>query len=369
MARFDPADLTAFATSLVEALGTDPAVAATVADSLVQADLRGHGSHGIRRLAEFYPAMVEAGDILPDAEPDIERLGPTMAAIDGNRGWGHRTGRVAADLAVELTADAGVGVVGVRNGAHMGRIGEFAEIGAERDVILLAFVNTGGTAPMAAAPGTTSRNVSVNPFVAGIPTFDALPFPIVLDAATGQVAHGKVMKRAVAGKPIPEGWAIDDDGTALRDADAFEAGEGAIFPLGGRAFGYKGTGLSLVLELVTGMVGGARVHGQPEESLVNNGAAMVAIDPTRFLDREACHERVAALAAHLRGLDYDPDLVPGPGATGEHVLLPGEPEYQTRTKRERDGIPLDRGAIRFLDDAAAALDVKDRLAALEPSDG
>jgi len=360
MARVDGRELESFATRLIGALGSPPEIAESVAESLVAADLRGHGSHGVRRLATLYPRMIEGGDLDPGAEPTIEREGPTAARIDGHLGWGHYTGRRAADLAIEKATDGPVAAVGVRNGAHMGRIGEFAERAAEAGVILCAYVNTGGAGETMALPGTTGRDAAVNPYAIGIPTFDALEYPIVLDMATGQVAHGKIMKRALAGKPLPDDWAIDDDGSPLVDAAAFEDGAGAILPIGGSQTGHKGAGLSLSIDLLAGLIGDNAVFGEDEFDMVNNGAAFLAVDPEWFLSRDACTERVAALADHLRSLDYDPDLVTAPGKTDDHPVLPGESEYGLRRDREANGIPMDEGAIEHLSAVADEHGVAER---------
>lgn len=365
MARIDARALESFAATVIQAFGSPPDIADAVAESLVAADVRGHGSHGVRRLATLYAGMIDDDELDPTVTPTIERDGPTAARIDGHHGWGHFTGRRAADLAIEKARESTVATVGVRNGAHMGRIGEFAERAAQDGIILVAFINPGGAGKMAAVPGTTDRNISVNPYAIGIPTFDALPFPIVFDAATGQVAHGKIMKRALAGDSLPEGWAIDDDGTPLTDAEAFEDGAGAILPHGGSMFGYKGAGLSLSLELLGGLIGANPVQGEDAPYRVNNGAALVAIDPEWFLDREQCRARVEALASHLRSLEYDPELIPGPGKRSDHPLLPGEPEYELRRDREENGIPLDDGAIANLNGVADEYGIEDRPAGFE----
>lgn len=359
MARIPVDALESFAADLIQALGSPPEIARVVAESLVGADLRGHGSHGVRRLSTLYPTMIADGDLDPTAEPTIEQEGATAAMIDGHQGWGHYTGRRAAELAVEKARDGPVAAVGVKNGAHMGRIGEIVERAAMEGILLAAFVNTGGTGEMAAAPGTTERNISVNPLAVGIPTFGAVEFPIVLDIASGQVAHGKIMKKALAGEELPTDWAIGDDGEPLHDAQAFEDGAGAILPLGGEQFGYKGAGLSLTLELVAGLLGDNVVHGEAAPFRVNNGAAVFAADPEWFLSPDACRDRVNALAEHLRAQEYDSELVTPPGQEGNHPQLPGEPEYHRRRDREENGIPLDDGAIANLSETAADHGVTD----------
>jgi uncharacterized oxidoreductase len=365
MLRVTHDELETFATDLIEALGSPPEIAGTVAEALVGADLRGHGSHGTRRLATLYPEMIEDGDLDPAAEPAVERRGPTTAQVDGDNGWGHVAGERAVEVGVEAAREHAVAAVGVRNATHMGRIGAYGERAAEAGMLFVAFVNTGGTAAMAAAPGSTDRNLSVNPVAVGVPTADALEFPIVLDISTGQVAHGKIMEKAVAGEPLPEGWAIGDDGDPLTDAAAFEDGAGAVYPLGGPAFGFKGAGLSILLELFAGMVADAAVHGQEVTRGVNNAGAFLVVDPAQFGSPEAHRDRVAALADHLRSIDYRDDVPTGETMAGDRALLPGEPEHEALTERRTDGIPFDAGAVEALSDVADALGVTTRPAGFE----
>jgi uncharacterized oxidoreductase len=365
MPRIDAAELEAFATDVVEALGSPPEVAAGVAESLVAADLRGHGSHGTRRLATLYPTMIEDGDLDPAAEATVVRESPTAAQVDARNGWGHVAGRLGVDVGVEKAREHAVAAVGVRNATHMGRIGGFAERATDAGMAFVGFVNTGGTAPMAAAPGSTDRNLSVNPVSLGVPSFGALDFPAVLDIATGQVAHGKIMERAVAGDSLPEGWAIGDDGEPLTDAGAFEDGEGAIHPLGGPEFGFKGAGLSMLIELLAGIVADAAIHGQDVARGVNNAGSFLVVDPDWFGTREANRARVAALADHLGSIDYRDDVPTGETMKGESARLPGAPEHDALTERREAGIPLDPDAVAALVAVADDLGIGERPAAFE----
>lgn len=359
MPRVDAGELESFARALVEAFGTPEGIAAEVAEALVGADLRGHGSHGVRRLGTLYPRMVDAGTLVPDATPTVERERAAAARVDGGRGWGHHAGRYAADLAVEKAREGAVGAVGLRNAAHLGRLGEYAERAADAGVCLVSCINTGGLSPSIAVPGTTERGLPNNPYALGVPTYDVLPFSVVLDVAMSQVAHGKIMKRDVAGEPLPEEWAIGGTGEPLTDAGAYEAGEGAILPLGGAAFGYKGAGLAVAAELLAGMVADGAVIGQDVSGRVNNGAVFVALDPEWFSSREANRARVEALVEHVRSLERR-EGTPTGQAWGDEWLLPGEPEYERRTAREAEGVPLDEGTVAMLSAVADERGVDER---------
>jgi uncharacterized oxidoreductase len=351
-------ELEPFARDVVRAYGASEEAAEQVAESLVEADLRGHRSHGTIRLPMLYRRMLDAGAIDPAATPEVRVTGAT-ATVDGNSAFGQVVGRHAVDAATERAAEHGVAAVGVRNAAHLGRVGEWAERAAEAGYAFAAWVNTGGLAPLVAPPGSATRRLATNPVAFGTPSFGALEFPVVLDMATSQVAHGKVTKRAVENEPLPEGWAVDATGEFVTDAGRFEDGEGALLPLGGVTSGYKGFGLAMIAELFAGLLGDAFVAGQDPEGIVNNAAAFVAVDPERFSSAEANRERIESLVEYIEAAEY-PDAVPaGDAARGDRALVPGEAEYRTRTERAAEGVPLAPETVALFVELAEELGVED----------
>lgn len=352
-------ELVPFAARLTEASGANETVAAQVAESLVAADLRGHRSHGVIRLPMLYRRMIDAGDIDPTATPVVVREADATATVDGKRQFGQVVGRLAVEVATERAEDHGVAAVGIRNATHLGRVGEWAERATERGLAFFAFVNTGGRVSLVAPPGSADRRLGTNPIAVGVPSFGACEFPIILDMATSQVAHGKITKRAVEGESLPAEWAVADSDEALTDPTAFEAGEGALLPLGGRTSGYKGFGLGFVAELLAGVFGDALVSGQGTEGFVNNAVLFVAVDPDRFATPETNRARVEALSAYLRSADSAANVPAGPGAQGEKALLPGEAEHRIRNERESEGIPFARETLSLLAELAGDYGVAD----------
>jgi uncharacterized oxidoreductase len=162
----------------------------------------------------------------------------------------------------------------------------------------------------------------------------------------------------VAGEPLPEGWAVNDDGSPMTDPERYTEGEGAMLPLGGTTAGYKGYGLATMAELFAGVLSdGVVAGGDPDGAVVNNSAAFLAVDPERFGSRPANRERVETLAAFLRAAE-DSDGVPaGPAARTDGPLLPGEAEHLTRRERASAGIPFSRGTLDLLAEVAGELGV------------
>lgn len=341
-------ELQQFVTDLVVGMGASDTIGEAVASSLVAADLRGHASHGTMRVA-FYRRMIDAGELVPDAVPVIAHDNNGVV-VDGQSGYGQVAGRRAVGVLTDAVRDRGVAAVGVRNATHLGRIGEWAERTASHGFLFASFVNTQGGSATVAPPGSADRSLSTNPIAFGIPTFDALPFPIVLDMATSQVANGKIRERLARDEPVPDEWTITDAGDPVRDPEAFLAGEGAALPLGGRTAGYKGYGLAVVAELFAGIVSDGIVAGQRESDWPSNAAAFIGVDPLQFTTQDGVVERVRALARHLRAAERSTAVPLGPGAMPEAGCLPGEPEYRTAMDRLAEGIPVpDRVVTEFRD--------------------
>lgn len=347
MATTDIEALKSFATRAVEAYGAPPEIAETVAQSLVSADLVGHSSHGVVRIP-YYAELAAEGSLDPEATPSVESAG-SFHQIVGGAAFGQITGHRAVETLIESATNQGVGIVGIRDSGHLGRIGEWAERVTDEGLLFMSWVNLQGGAQRIAPHGTADRRLGTNPITFGVPSFGALPFDLIYDGATSQVAHGKIVERDGSGETLPTSWTITDSGEPVEHADDFEHGVGALLPLGGRETGYKGFNLSLLTELFAAIVGDGPVSTEPDQNWQGNGGAFIAIDPEMFTTRQEISVRVEALSEHVRSAE--------PIADGE-VLLPGEPEYRTAREHRDRGIPVENAVADDLRELAAELDIE-----------
>lgn len=351
MHTVNPDSLEAFARTTVESAGATPETADIVAQSLVSSDLVGHSSHGVVRLS-YYVDQIATGSVNPTAMPAIENAG-AFYQIDGSGAFGQVTGQQAVELLIETTNERGIGVVGVRNSGHLGRIGKWADSIADEGFLFASWVNLQGGAQRIAPPGTADRRLGTNPLTFAVPTFDTLPFNLLYDGATSQVAHGKIIERDGSEERLPEAWTIRNTGEPVEYAADFEDQIGALLPLGGLEAGHKGFGLATMAELFASIVGNGPVSTEESQEWVGNGAAVLAIDPTIFTPEEQISARIEALVEYLRSAEPIDD-------DGE-VLLPGEPEYLTLQERRREGIPIEEAVVDNLETVAAKLDIQDAL--------
>lgn len=359
MPSVDAAEMRVFVADVVSALGATDDAADVVADTLVGADLRGHYSHGVRLLPTKYADEVAAGEIDPAATPEVDREMGWLSRIDGRRAFGHVAAHLAVDVAVDRAGRTGCHVSTLCNVTHIGRVGHWAERAVAHDLAFVSFLGDPGAA-WVAPPGSAERRLSTNPITIGVPTYGSLDFPLVLDVATSQVARGKISLRHADAEDLPEGWVVTETGESVTDPAAFEAGTGALLPLGGTTAGHKGFGLSVMSEVIAACLSDWFVSGQPDAPK-GNVAAFFVFDPATATSDDAMADRLSAFAAYLRSSEYSPSVPTGRAAKGDHALLPGEAEHR-RAEHHRDvGIEYPGHVLRAVRSLANELDLGDSM--------
>nr|WP_244670610.1 Ldh family oxidoreductase [Rhodoplanes elegans] len=327
-------DLGAFCAAVFAAAGVPARVATIVADSLVCADLRGVDSHGVLRLP-IYLKRVAGKMIDVAAEPRVERDdGPTVR-IDGGNNFGAYVGQKALEVALDRAGRHGVACVGVRASNHFGTAAYFAEQATAMGYAAIVMSNASQTMP---PTGGLRPFIGTNPLAIAFPTREGAPF--LLDMATSHVARGKILSAAKKGDTIPLGWAIDKAGRPTTDASA--ALDGAVLPVGGA----KGSGLSMGIDILSGVLTGAG-YGPHIRNMYddwhapqNVGHFFFVLDVRRFLPLAMFTERLA---------DYIALLKAEPRADGfSEILYAGEHEHRLATARRAEGIVLPPALIEEL---------------------
>jgi LDH2 family malate/lactate/ureidoglycolate dehydrogenase len=307
---------------LLEAAGVPGPTAALVSDSLVESNLMGHDSHGIIRLLEYLDSIA-AGRISPRAEVEVVKETPTTALLDAHWAFGQVAAARAMAIAIEKARVHHVAVVGMAHSSHIGRLGEYALMAAEQGLIGAVMCNAspnGGAAPY----GGMARMLGTNPLAYAIPTGG--PWPFLMDFATTTCAEGKVRVARAKGVPLPPGCILDKEGRPSTNPDDFYAG-GVLLPMGG----HKGYGLSLLMDLLGGALTGHGCTCLPEY-VAGNGVLMMAIDIEAFSPLAQFEDTAGRLFAAIKASR------PAPGV--EEILIPGEPEFRTKERRLREGIPV-----------------------------
>ena len=338
-------ELQAWTATLVERLGTPADIAADVAAVLVASDRRGIASHGTARLPR-YAAHIERGTMDPSARPEQLRARAAMAFFDAHNGWGHHAGRVAVDAAIAGARAAGSFTAVVRDSNHFGIAGWYALRIADAGLIGISLTNS---SPLVAPTRALDPMLGSNPIAVAAPAGQYDHF--CLDMATSTIPRGRIEVAARRGEALQPSWAIDRDGLpAITPEEAFE---GALLPLGGceETGGYKGYGLTLLVDILTGVLSGSTAGPliaplfSSEHGPVDLGQTFIAIDPEALDEPGAFEKR----------MEHEIELLVGartaPNAPGR-VLIPGEPEAAAERRADEHGISLDQRHLGDLSELA-----------------
>lgn len=320
-----------------------------ITDVLLLSDLYGIESHGMQRMVRYHMG-IKKGMIDVSAKPETVFETPLSAVIDGRNGMGQLVGRHAMELAIKKAKQSGVGIITVRNSNHYGIAGYYAKMACDAGLIGFSFTNSEAiTVPTF---GKTAM-LGTNPIACAMP---AEPYPFFFDASTSVVTRGKLEIYNKAGKPMPEGWALDKNGLpSTNAADVLKnivgkAG-GGIMPLGGsdETLGsHKGYGFAMLCEIFSSILSQGTTSNHAMQG--NKGGichGFIALNPNLFGDPAAIK---AALSIFLQ------ELRDSPKADGKsRIYTHGEKEVAAVEERMKNGIPADENTMKELLDVCEYL--------------
>jgi len=334
-----------FISEVLEAVGVLPKHAEVTALRLLEADMRGRTGHGLIRVPQ-YVARIEAGGINLRPQITRRRESPVSALIDGDNGLGQVVMSEATETAISKAKESGMAWVGTVNSNHAGAAGVYTSMALAHDLIALYFAVA--SANVMPPWGGTDRLLGTNPVSIAIPAGRDTPFQ--LDIATTVASHGTIAVVAQAGELMPEGWVVDFDGNPIVDPNL--ANEGFLMPIGG----YKGSGLSIAIGLLAGVLNNAAFgsevidHRAVPGQAANTGQAILAIRPDLFRDVD---DFKAAMDHHLAVLRAS-------GPAGK-VQLPGEAAARLEEQQRAMGIPVPEPVLAQLRDLAVRFELEDQL--------
>lgn len=346
--RFDATEIKTWTSSVFQKLGVPGDDAGMATDALIHADLMGIDSHGLNRVTvQSYAGGLKDGSINAKAVPEIVHENASTAVIDGQNGLGPVASTVAMDLAIAKAKDTGAGFVSIRGSNHYGASSHYSTMALPHNMIGFS-MTVGGLGVV--ATGGRGRRIGINPMSVAAPAGTAAPF--ILDIATSVVAAGKLELARMKEQQVPVGWIVDAAGASTTDPNAFWQG-GAILPLGGGADtgGYKGYGLSVMIDILAGVLSGGGFAGELREAGKSGSTShfqgALAIDGFGSVENfKAIMDR---MVAYLKATE------PAEGSTG--VLVHGEREINAQTQREKDGIPYHREVVGRLEVLASEVGV------------
>ncbi len=315
-----------------ERLGLRGERAALCARLFAETTRDGVYTHGLERFPRF-AAMVRNGSI------DIEAAAVRVAGMgalerwDGRLGVGNLNAHAAMGRSISLAREFGVGGVALANTNHWMRGGSYGWQAAEAGVFAICWTNTLANLP---AWGAKTAVLGNNPLVIAVPRVGGAH--VVLDMAMSQFSFGKLEAYAARGEQLPVPGGYDEAGELSRDAAAIEASQRAL------AIGYwKGSGLSLVLDMLAAMLSGGRAtHEIPRDSLRESGVSQVflAIDPSNFAGSGELERIADGILESLRAAE--------PVDAGRPTRYPGQETVRVREENLRIGVPVDEARWDWL---------------------
>lgn len=334
--------LRSFALDFMRGLGATSDEAEIIGDGLMTASQWWHPGQGqgLEKLFRYH-RRVKNGGIVPNAPMRWVNDGPSYALLDAAKGFGYVAAHRAMSRAVEKAKATGIAMVGVRHSNHFGIAGYHAMTAAKEGLIGWSFTNA--LAEMAPW-GSAQPVLGTNPWGIAIPRDG--DHAIVLDMALTMSGKGMMRWYERENRPMPDNWALTPEGEITTDPAA--ARDGPMLPIGE----YKGYGLSLVTDVLAGVMTGA-LFGLDvfrDDANFDVGHMLVAINPAALLPAEDYNRRLAELVKQVKGAP--------PIDAARPVLLPGEVEFRRMAQRQQAGIPVSRETVDGLRELAADINVR-----------
>jgi LDH2 family malate/lactate/ureidoglycolate dehydrogenase len=344
--KIDADRLRAFGTAVYETIGVPADRAALVADTLVQADLWGHQSHGVMRMP-WYAARVRSGACNAAATPTFEVDSGAIAVIDGHDGLGQAISAYAMGEAIRRAKTFGMCAIAVRNSGHFGTAMYYTLMAAREGCI--GFLTT-NTSPAMAPWGGRRKGVGNNPWSWASPGGNHPP--MVLDIANTAVARGKIYLANKRGESIPNTWALNEQGVPT--TDPAEAVKGMIQPMGQ----HKGYAISVAMDMLAAVLSGSPFGTQVVGPMMPEGRSgaghfMIVLNIAAFQPLESFGKRMD---------DYIAQLKATPLAEGaSEILYPGEMEARNDKRHRAEGVQIPKDTTDDLRKLAGELNLQAHL--------
>jgi 3-dehydro-L-gulonate 2-dehydrogenase len=278
-------------------------------------------SHGLNRFPRFVE-QIRKGVVKIHARPVLVQAIGAIERWDGKNGPGNLNAHASMARAIELARQHGVGCVALANTNHWMRGGSYGWQAVEADTIGICWTNT-----MANLPpwGAREPRIGNNPLIIAVPHADG---PVVLDMAMSQFSFGALEGYRLRGAQLPVDGGFDQNGQLTRDPGAIEASQRAL-PIGY----WKGSGLSMMLDMLGALLSGGSATHQIEVNVINetNMSQVFLVFNLPAIDKEGRREElIRGVVGSVRGVGK-PDV----------LRTPGERVLQARQENLASGIPVE----------------------------
>lgn len=280
-------------------------------------------SHGLFRVP-FYIKATANPSTDPAAIPELSVSESAVVHVDAQDGFCPLALQVGMEPLAEKTRTHGIAALAIHNVYNIAALWPEVEALAEQGLVAFAFTAANA---YVAPHGGTKPVFGTNPMAFAWPRVDQPP--LVFDQASSMSARGEIQLHAIAGKAIPDGWAIDASGNPTNQPDA--ALQGAQLPFGG----HKGSSIALMIELLAGaLIGDLFSYESSDKDTLNVGAPfggefIIAINPAHTLADGN------SLAAQSRAENLFQRILEQDG-----TRLPSSRRYEARNRTQQEGVNI-----------------------------
>lgn len=323
---YNAAALVTFAGSLLQRAGLEAAMAASVAQTLVDGDLLGHDTHGLALLAG-YLKEIESGAMARHGRPRTLSDRPAAVLWDGGRLPGPWLVHQGLDLLLPRARELGTATLAIRRSHHIACLAVYMLRALDEGMLMLLACSDPNAASVAPFGGTQAV-FTPNPLALGFPLTAG---GVMVDISASITTNGMSNRKHAAGERFAQPVLIDAQGRPTDDpAVLFAQPPGTLLPVGGTTHGHKGYGLALLVESLTGGLAG---HGRADPPEGWGATVYITLhDLAAFGGKDNFLRQMDHVAAQCRG------NVPVDAA--QPVRLPGEGGLQRRARALREGLRL-----------------------------
>ncbi|MBG0859060.1 MAG: Ldh family oxidoreductase [Bacteroidales bacterium] len=327
-----------FTKNVFRKMGCSKTHAEIIADVFLAAELRGHASHGMIRIKDYFE-LWKSGRV--NVNPDVKIVHESLstAVVDGDNAIGMVAAKRSMEIAIEKASKAGTGWVATRNSNHFGIAGYYSMMALRHDMIGICLTNAN---PLVAPTFSISRMMGTNPIAVAIPSLTRPPF--VADFATTPIARGKLAVAEKKGEKVPSGLVQDKTGKPSEDPAILKSG-GSMLTLGGdRIHGsHKGYCLSAIVDIFSAVFSGANFGPFVPPSVAylpvldkkvgeGTGHFFGAMSIDAFQPADEFKAKMDEWIDIFRAAK--------PAEGQDRVLIPGDPEREAEERILREGIEL-----------------------------
>lgn len=278
-------------------------------------------THGVNRFPVFIK-LVQKGFVFPNNEPELIHATNALEQWDGKLAPGVLNAVKATDRAMQLAKRSGIGCVALANTNHWMRGGYYGWQAAKNNFVFIGWTNTIANMP---AWGAIDAKLGNNPLVIAVPLNGQA---IVIDMAMSQFSYGALELARMKNETLPVYGGFDKYGEITKDPSEILESK-RVMPIGY----WKGTGLSLLLDILSVVLSGGRSTKDITDDKIERGLSQVfiAIDLLQLKNYngiEVCINNIIA--------DYKLSTAEGE----KKIVYPGERVLKDRERNLREGIPV-----------------------------